>query len=172
MVDWAVSKLVLGPTVLGEWGKEKVKLGLSETDDIGGGFFSELLKVKLSNGTEGFEGRCRSKRGRGADNVGIGVDGSGFEGVRVDKGNAGAGQRRRVLGGLGDEDIVRAWARGLEEGEAGDDELELEFRTSGGQPGDCGGRRAGGGRILETGASWTWIVPSVVGAVEDVVDDL
>ena len=30
----------------------------------------------------------------------------------------------------------------------------------------------GGGRILKTGASWTWVVPSVVGAVEDVVDDL
>ena len=62
----------------------------------------------------------------------------------------------------------------MEEGEAGDDELELEFRTggNGGRPGDNRGRCAGACGILETGASGAWIIPSVVGTVEDVVDDL
>jgi len=32
VVDRAIGKLVLGPTVLGEWGKEGVKLGLSKAD--------------------------------------------------------------------------------------------------------------------------------------------
>jgi len=54
MTDWAVCKLVLDPTVLGEWGKEGVELGLSKTDDGGSGFFSKLLEVKLGSGAEGF----------------------------------------------------------------------------------------------------------------------
>jgi len=172
MVDWAVGKLVLGPTVLGEWGEEDVKLGLSKTDDFGSGFFSKLLKVKLGNGAKCFEGGCGSEWGRGADNVGVGVNGGGLEGVQVDEGNASASRRRRVLGGLGDEDIVGAWARGLEEAEAGDDELELEFGTgSSGRPGDDGGRWGTRG-VLEAGASGTWVIPSVVRTVEDIVDDL
>ena len=85
--------MVLGPTVLGEWGKEDVKLGLSEMDDFGSGFFSKLFEVELGNGMKCFEGRCGSRRGWGADNVGIGVNRGGFEGVRVNKGNAGAGRR-------------------------------------------------------------------------------
>jgi len=62
----------------------------------------------------------------------------------------------------------------LEEGETGDDELELEFGTggNGGRPGDDGRQGAGYRRVLETGASGTWVIPSVVGTVEDVVDDL
>jgi len=69
---------------------------------------------------------------------------------------------------------VGAGASGYEEGEAGDDELELEFGTggNGGRPGDDGGRCAGNGGILELGASGAWIIPSVTGTVEGVVDDL
>ena len=177
MVSDIAGKLEMGPAVLGERGKEGVKLFLGEADDVGGGVFSELLKVKLGNGTKGFEGGCRSKRGRGADDIWVGIDGGGLEGVGVNKGNAGAGRRGGILGGLGDVDIVRARARGCEKGETGDDELELEFGTggNGGRPGDDGRRCAGdGGRlgILEMGASGAWIIPSVVGTVEDVVDDL
>ena len=58
MADWTVCELVLGPTVLGEWGKEGVELGLSKTGDGGGGFFSKLREVKLGSGAEGFESRC------------------------------------------------------------------------------------------------------------------
>ena len=89
VVDWAVGKLVLGPTVLSEWGKEDVKLGLSETDDFGGGFF-ELLKVKLGSGVKCFKGGSGSEWGWGVDDVGVGVNGGGLESVRVDEGNAGA----------------------------------------------------------------------------------
>jgi len=78
------------------------------------------------------------------------------------------------LWGLWNEDIVGAGTSGFEEGEAGDDKLVAEFRTgsNGGRPGDDGGRCAGGGGILETGASGAWIIPSVVGTIEDVVDNL
>jgi len=78
------------------------------------------------------------------------------------------------LGGLRDVDVVGAGASGHKEGEAGDDELKLEFRTgsNGGRPGDDRGRCAGDGGILEMGASGAWIIPSVVGTIEDVVDDL
>jgi len=62
VVDGAVGELVLGPTVLGEWGEEGVELSLSKTDDGGGGFFSELLEVELGNSAEGFESRCGHRR--------------------------------------------------------------------------------------------------------------
>jgi len=77
------------------------------------------------------------------------------------------------LWGLWDVLVVGARASGFEEGEAGDGELEGEFGTggNGGRPGDDRGR-CGTGRVLETGASGTWIIPSVVGTVEDIVDDL
>jgi len=174
MVDKVICELKVAPTVLVERGKEGVELCLGKTDDVGGGFFSELFKIELGGGTKCFEGGCGSGWGRGADNIGVGINGGGLKGVRVDEGNAGTCRRRRVLGGLGDVDIVGAGAHGNKEGEARDDKLKLEFGTggNGGRPGDCRGRRVGGGRILETGASWTWIVPSVVGAVEDVVDNL
>jgi len=174
VVSDVAGKLEMGPAVLGEWGKEGVKLFLGEADDVGGGVFSKLLKVELSSGAKGFEGGCGSKQGRGTDDVWVGINGGGLEGVGVNKGNAGAGRRGGILGGLGDVDIVRARAHGCEEGEAGDDELKLEFGTggNGGRPGDDGGRCAGDGGILELGASGTWIIPSVTGTVEDVVDDL
>jgi len=174
VTDWAVCKLVLGPTVLGEWGKEGVKLGLSKTNDGGGGFFSKLLEVELGSGAEGFESRCGRGWRRGANDVGVRIDGGRLEGVWVDEGDAGACQQCGILGGLGDIDVVGAGASGCEEWEAGDDELELEFGTggNGGRPGDDGGRCAGACGILETGASGAWIIPSVVGTVEDVVDDL
>jgi len=174
VVDWAVCELVLGPTVLGEWGKKGVELGLSKTDDGGSSFFSKLLEVELGSGAEGFESRCGRGWRRGANDVGVRIDGGRLEGVWVDEGDAGAGRRCGILGGLGDIDVVGARARGWEEGEAGDDELELEFGTggNGGRPGNNGGRGAGACGVLETGASGAWIIPSVVGTVEDVVDDL
>jgi len=73
------------------------------------------------------------------------------------------------LWGLGNVDVVGAGASGFEEGEAGDDELRAG--GNGGRPGDDGGR-CGTRGVLETGASGAWIIPSVVGTVEDVVDDL
>jgi len=64
---------------------------------------------------------------------------------------------------------VGARAGGCEEGETQDNELGTG--GNGGRPGDDGGR-CGAEGVLETGASRTWIIPSVVGTVEDVVDDL
>ena len=83
--------MVLGPTVLGEQGEEDVKLGLSKTDNFGSSFFSKLLEVELGNGAKCFLSGCGSEWGWGADDVGIGVNRGGFEGVWVDKGDAGAG---------------------------------------------------------------------------------
>jgi len=78
------------------------------------------------------------------------------------------------LWGLWNVYVVGARTCGCEEGEAGDDELELEFGTggNGGRPGDDGRQCVGGGGILEMGASGAWVIPSVAGTVEDVVDDL
>jgi len=73
------------------------------------------------------------------------------------------------LWGLWNVYAVGAGASGFEEGEAGDDELRAG--GNGGRPGDDGGQ-CGAGGILEMGASGTWVIPSVVGTVEDVVDDL
>jgi len=77
------------------------------------------------------------------------------------------------LWGLWNVPVVGARTSGFKEGEAGDGELEEEFGTGGnsGRPGDNGGR-CGTGRVLETGASGTWVIPCVVGTVEDIVDDL
>ena len=174
MVSDVAGKLEMGPAVLGERGKEGVKLFLGEADDVRGDFFSKFSEVKFSSGAESLESGCGSKPGRGADDVGIGINGGGLEGVRVDEGDAGAGRQGGILGGLGDVDVVGARACGLEEGETGDDELKLKFGTggNGGRPGDDGGRCVGDRGILETGASGAWIIPSVVGTVEDVVDDL
>ena len=177
MVSDVVGKLEVGPAVLGEWGKEGVELFLGEADDVSGGVLSELFKVELGSGAKSFEGGCGSERGWGADDVWVGVNGGGLKGVGVDKGDAGAGGRGGVLGGLRNIDVVRARARGCEEREAGDNELELEFGagSNGGRPGDDGGRCVGDGGglgILETRASGAWVIPSVVGTAEDVVDDL
>jgi len=174
VVDNVTDELKVAPTILGERGKEGVEFCLGEADDMSGSFFSEFFKVELSSGAESLEGRCGSKRGWGADDVGVGINGGGLEGVWVDEGDAGAGRRCGILGGLGDIDVVGAGAGGFKEGEAGDDELEMEFGAggNGGRPGDDRGRDAGDGRILEAGASGAWIIPSVVGTIEDVVDDL
>jgi len=174
VVDQVTCELKVAPTVLGERGKEGVEFFLGEADDVGGGVFSELFKVELGNGTKSLKGGCGSKRGWGADDVGVGIDGGRLEGVGVDEGDAGASRRGGVLGGLGNIDVVGARARGCEEGEAGDDELKKEFGTggNGGRPGDDGGQCTGDGGILELGASGTWVIPSVVGTVEDVVDNL
>ena len=156
-----------------KWGKEGVDFSLGEADDVGSGFFSKLFEIKLGRGAKCFEGGHGSGWGWGADDVRIGINRGGLESVWVDKGDAGAGQRGRVLGGLGDVEVVGARACGFKEGEAGDDELVGEFGTRGrgGRPGDNGGQRGIGG-VLETRASGTWVIPSVVRTVEDVVDDL
>jgi len=103
------------------------------------------------------------------DHVGVDINGGGFEGVWVDKGDAGTSGRGGVPWGLWVVFVVGAGASGCKEGEAGDDELRAG--GNGGQPGDDGGR-CGTRGVLETGASGTWVIPSVVGTVEDVVDDL
>jgi len=174
VVNDVTCELKVAPTILGEWGKKGVELFLGEADDVSGSVLSELFKVKLGSGAKSFEGGCGSRRGWGSDDVWVGIDGGGLEGVGVDEGNAGAGGRGGILGGLRDIDVVGARAYGLEEGETRDDKLELKFGTggNGGRPGDNGGRCAGNGGILELGASGAWIIPSVTGAVEDVVDDL
>jgi len=91
VVDQVTCELKVAPTVLGEWGKEGVEFFLGKADDVGGGVFTELFKVKLSNGAKGFESGCGSKRGWGADNVWVGIDGGRLKGVGVDEGDAGAG---------------------------------------------------------------------------------
>jgi len=52
MVDKVTCELKVAPTVLVEWGKEGVELCLGKTDDMGGGFFSELFKIELGGGTK------------------------------------------------------------------------------------------------------------------------
>jgi len=138
MVSDVTCKLEVRPAVLGEWGKEGVELGLSKMDDVGSGFFSKLLEVKLGSGAKGFDCGCRSERGWGVDNIWIGIDRGGLEGVRIDKGNASVSKQGGVLGGLRNIDIIGARASGCEEGETGDDKLKAEFRTgsNGGRPGD------------------------------------
>jgi len=103
------------------------------------------------------------------DHVGVDINGGGFQGVWVDEGDAGASGRGGVLWGLWNVDAVGARASGFEEGEARDDELRAG--GNGGQPGDDGGR-CGARGVLEMGASRAWIIPCVVGTVEDVVDNL
>jgi len=73
------------------------------------------------------------------------------------------------LWGLWNVVVIGARASGFEEGETGDNKLGAG--GNGGRPGDNRGR-CGAGGVLETGASGTWVIPSVVRAVEDVVDDL
>jgi len=92
MVDQVTCELKVAPTVLVEWGEEVVEFCLGKTDDVGGGFFSEFFEIELGSGAESFEGGCGSRRGWGADDIGVGINGGGLEGVRVDKGDAGAGR--------------------------------------------------------------------------------
>jgi len=174
VVNEVTCELKVAPTILGEWGKEGVKFCLGETDDVGGGFFSKLFEVELGGGAKCLLSGLGSRWSWRADHVGVDINGGGFEGVWVDEGDASTSGRGGVLWGLWDVDVVGAGASGFEEREAGDDELKTEFGTggNGGRPGDDGGRCAGDGGILEMGASGAWIIPSVVGTVEDVADDL
>jgi len=103
------------------------------------------------------------------DHIGVDINGDGFESIRVDEGDAGIGKQGGVPWGLWAVLVVGTRAGGCEEGEAGDDKLRAG--GNGGRPGD-NGRRCGTSGVLETGASRTWVIPSVVRAVEDVVDDL
>jgi len=166
MVSDVSSKLEVGPAVLGEWGEENIKLNLSETDDFDSGFFSKLLEVELSSGAEGFNGRCRSGQRQGVDNVGVWVNGGVFKSVQVDKDDTGISKQGGVLGGV---DIVQGGTSRCKEREAGDDKLRAG--GNGGQPGDDRRQCATGG-VLKAGASGTWVIPSVVETVEDIVDDL
>ena len=68
-----------------------VELFLGEADDVGGGSFSEFFKVELGSGAESLKGGCGSGRGWGANDVWVGIDGGGLEGIGVDEGDAGAG---------------------------------------------------------------------------------
>jgi len=107
------------------------------------------------------------------DHIGVKINGGGFKGVRVDEGDAVVSKQGGVPWGLWKVVVIGAGAHGFEEGEARDGELKQEFGAggNGGQPGDNRGR-CGAGGILEAGASGTWVIPSVVGTVEDVVNDL
>jgi len=52
VVNQVTCELKVAPTVLVKRGEEGVKLFLGKADDVGGGFFSELLKVKLGDGAK------------------------------------------------------------------------------------------------------------------------
>ena len=151
-------ELKLCPSVLIEWGKEVVEFGLGEADNVGGCLFTELFKIELSHSTKGFEGGLQGRQGLGSDDVGVGVNGVGLKGVGVNKEDVGVGGRSDVDGG-GSRSNKR---------KVGDNELRAG--SNGGQPGYGGGLGVAG--VLEVGASRAWVVPRVVGTVEDIVDDL
>ena len=157
-IDDFAWELKLCPIVLSERGEETIELCLGETDDVGGGLFTELFEVKLGHGVKGFEGGLWGRWGRGLDDVGVGVDGVGLKGVGVNEEDVGVGGRGGIDGG-GDR---------INKRKAGDDELRAG--GNGGRPGYGGGLGAAG--ILEAGASRTWVIPRIVGAVEGVVDNL
>ena len=146
------------PVVLSEWREETVEFCLGEADDVGGGLFTELFEIELGHGAKGFEGGLQGRRGRGSDDVGVGVDSAGLEGVGVNEENVGVGGRGGVDGGGGRSNKRKV----------GDNKLKAG--GNGGRPGYGGGLGAAG--ILEAGASRTWVIPRIVGAVEGVVDDL
>jgi len=52
VVNNVTGELKVAPTVLVEQGKKGVELCLSKTDDMGGGFFSKLFKIKLGGGAK------------------------------------------------------------------------------------------------------------------------
>jgi len=84
VVSDVAGKLEMGPAVLGEWGEEGVKLFLGKVDNVDGSFFSELFKIELGGSAKCFKGGGGSERGWRVDNVGVGVNGGGLKGVRVD----------------------------------------------------------------------------------------
>ena len=84
-------ELKLCPSVLIERGEEAVKFCLGEVDNVGGGLFTELFKIELGRGAKGFEGGLGGRRGRGSDNIGVGVGGAGLEGVGINEEDVGVG---------------------------------------------------------------------------------
>ena len=82
-------ELKLRPIVLSEWGEEAVEFSLGKADNMGGGLFAELFKIKLGHGAKGFKGGLRGRRGWGSDDVGVGVNGVGLEGVGVNEEDVG-----------------------------------------------------------------------------------
>ena len=158
MVNNFTQELKLRPIVLVEWREKAVEFSLGKADDVGGCVFTELFKVELSYGAKSFEGRLRSRWGWGLDDVGVGVDGVGLKGVWVNEEGVRVGRRGNVDGGGG-----RSKKR-----KAGDDELGTGSNS--GRPGYGGGLGAAG--VLEAGASRAWVIPCVVGAVEDVINNL
>ena len=88
-IDNFTRELKLCPIVLSEWGEEAVEFSLGKADDVGGGLLTKLFEVELGRGAKGFEGGLRGRRGRGSDDVGVGVDGAGLEGVRVNEEDVG-----------------------------------------------------------------------------------
>jgi len=61
VVDNVTCELKVAPTILGDWGEKGVELCLGEADDVGGGFFSELLKVELGGGAKCLLSGLRSR---------------------------------------------------------------------------------------------------------------
>jgi len=61
MVDQVTCELKVAPTVLVEQGKEGVEFFLGKADDVGSGFFSELFKVELGDGTKCFHSGLGSR---------------------------------------------------------------------------------------------------------------
>ena len=92
-------ELKLRPIVLSEWGEEAVKFCLGKADDVGSYLFTELFEVKLGCGVKGFEGGLQGRRGQGLDNIGVGVNGAGFEGVGVNEKDVRVGGQSGVDGG-------------------------------------------------------------------------
>ena len=157
-IDNFTRELKLRPIVLSEQRKETVEFGLGEADDVGSGLFTKLFEIKLGRCAKGFEGGLRGRWGQGSDDIGVGVNGAGLEGVGVNKEDVGVGGRGGVDGGGGSSNKRKARDNKL--GAGGNSE----------RPGYSGGLGAAG--ILEAGASRAWVVPRVVGAVEGVVDNL
>ena len=157
-VDDFTRELKLCPIVLSEQREEAVEFCLGEADDVGSGLLTKLFEVELGRGVKGFEGGLQGRQGQGSDDVGVGVDGAGLEGVWVNEEDIGVGGRGGIDGGGGR----------INKRKARDDKLWAG--SNGGRPGYSGGLGAAG--ILEAGASRTWVVPRVVGTVEDIVDDL
>ena len=157
-IDDFTRELKLCPIVLSERGEEAIEFSLGEADDVGGGLLTKLFKVELGRGAKGFEGGLRGRWGWGSDNVGVGVDRAGLEGVWVNEEDVRVSRRSGIDGGGGR----------INKRKARDDELGAG--GNGGRPGYSGGLGAAG--ILEAGASRTWVIPCIVGAVEGVVDNL
>ena len=157
-IDDFTWELKLRPIVLSERGEKAVEFCLGEADDVGSSLLTKLFEIELGRGTKGFEGGLRGRRGQGSDDIGVGVDGAGLKGVGVNEEDVGVSRRGGVDGGGGRSNKRKT----------GDNELRAGGNS--GRPGYGGGLGAAG--VLEARASGAGVIPRVVGAVEDVVDDL